>query len=418
MHLEAFGKIDKWLGRPGCFVLTLLRRVTDRVSSRRGEVTKPKRILFLKLTEMGATVLARSAIERATAMAGQDHVYFLTLEENRPILDILQSIPASNVLTIRRDSLWQFAVDGLKRMWQIRRLRVDATVDFEFFMRATPMIAYLSGAPIRVGLHRFNWEGPYRGDLLTHRLQYNPHIHTAQLYDAEVRALEERPGSCPMGQFSVSRDALRPPRFEPSATEQSALKEKLEQLAGGRLGSPIVLLNPNCGDILPMRKWPADHYVGLGKSILSAYPGAVIFCIALEADAKAVDAICAAIDSAKVFSLAGKTTFRELLTLYTVADVFISADCGPAHFASLTDVESVVLFGIETPVLFGPLGNHAHVIAADCACSPCVNPLNQRISPCNDNYCMRSITPEMVLALVADCLERRGFQRPFSGSNV
>ena len=410
MHLEAFGKIDKWLGKPGCLLCTLLRRVTDLLPSRKSENEKPKRLLFLKLTEMGATVLARSALERAAAMVGRDHVYFLTLEENRPILDILQLVPPKNILTIRRDSLVTFAVDGARRLWDICRLKVDVTVDLEFFMRATPMIAYLSGARIRVGLHRFNWEGPYRGDLLTHKLQYNPHLHTAQLYDAEVRAIEETPGTCPLGQFEVSRDALIPPRFEAAPKERAALSETLQQIAGGRRGSPLILLNPNCGDILPMRKWPPGYYVELGKALLGHYPEASIFCIALESDGDAVAAICNGIDPARAFSLAGKTTFRELLTLYTLADVFVSADCGPAHFASLTEVSSVVLFGIETPKLFGPLGDHVHVIAADCVCSPCVNPLNQRISPCNDNHCMRSITPDKVLSVVRECLENRSKQ--------
>ena len=39
------------------------------------------------------------------------------------------------------------------------------------------MLSYASGACRRVGFHRFNQEGLYVGDLLTHRVLYNAHIH-------------------------------------------------------------------------------------------------------------------------------------------------------------------------------------------------------------------------------------------------
>ena len=62
-----------------------------------------------------------------------------------------------------------------------------------------------------------------------------------------------------------------------------------------------------------------------------------------------------AIGAERAVSFAGQTTLRELLTLYTIADVLVTNDSGPAHFASLTPVHTVVLFGPETPRLFGSL---------------------------------------------------------------
>ena len=103
-------------------------------------------------------------------------------------------------------------------------------------------------------------------------------------------------------------------------------------------------------------------------------------------------------------TLAGKTSLRELLVLYTLADVLVTNDSGPAHFASLTNIESVVLFGPETPKLFGAIGPGFHAVYAKLACSPCVNAFNHRFSPCTDNLCMQSITPEEVYGRVKECL--------------
>ena len=68
---------------------------------------------------------------------------------------------------------------------------------------------------------------------------------------------------------------------------------------------------------------------------------------------------------------------RELLTLYTLADVLVTNDSGPAHFASLTPVHTVVLFGPETPLLFGSrsAGHDDHLEAAG------VQSVRQRVQP-------------------------------------
>jgi ADP-heptose:LPS heptosyltransferase len=85
----------------------------------------------------------------------------------------------------------------------------------------------------------------------------------------------------------------------------------------------------------------------------------------------------------------------------------VTNDSGPGHFSSMTGITSVVLFGPETPAVFGPLAPNAHVLRADIACSPCVNPYNHRFSPCNDNVCMQMITVDQVYELVNERLTGR-----------
>ena len=66
----------------------------------------------------------------------------------------------------------------------------------------------------------------------------------------------------------------------------------------------------------------------------------------------------------------------------------------------MTDIDSLVLFGPETPQLWGPLGRRAHVLWAGLACSPCIHPLNYRFSPCQEPLCMSEITVAEVVAAV------------------
>jgi ADP-heptose:LPS heptosyltransferase len=111
--------------------------------------------------------------------------------------------------------------------------------------------------------------------------------------------------------------------------------------------------------------------------------------------------------SERVVCLAGKTTLRELLVLYGLADVLVTNDSGPGHFASMTDIQSIVLFGPETPALFGPIGGRGKTLYANLACSPCVNVFNHRFSPCRNNRCMQAISVDEVFHAVQACLSCR-----------
>jgi ADP-heptose:LPS heptosyltransferase len=95
---------------------------------------------------------------------------------------------------------------------------------------------------------------------------------------------------------------------------------------------------------------------------------------------------------------------RELLVLYTLADVLVTNDSGPGHFASMTNIHSIVLYGPETPKLFGAISGRFHILYARLACSPCVNVFNHRFSPCKNNLCMQSISVDEVFKMVQKCL--------------
>jgi ADP-heptose:LPS heptosyltransferase len=87
---------------------------------------------------------------------------------------------------------------------------------------------------------------------------------------------------------------------------------------------------------------------------------------------------------------------RQLLALYTRSEILVTNDSGPAHFASLTPIRVVTLFGPETPTLFAVRSPNATALWVGIACSPCVNAYNNRQSVCRDNLCMQAITVDDV----------------------
>ena len=167
-----------------------------------------------------------------------------------------------------------------------------------------------------------------------------------------------------------------------------------------------MILNPNASDLLPLRKWPTDRFQALAERVLAAYPNALVVLTGAPSERAAAEALCRGLGSPRVVSVAGETSLPELLTLYSLADVLVTNDSGPGHFASLTPVHAVVLFGPETPRLFGPLASST-VIWKELACSPCVSVFNHRLSPCTNNVCMQSITVDEVFGEVERAIQSR-----------
>ena len=190
MNVARMRLLDRWLGTPVCFLLTLWRKVFGRRTPDRSFV--PRRILFVKLAEQGSTVLAQGALNAAVRRVGRDNVYFLVFGENRPILDLLDVIPRENVVTINAAGLLRAFWGALSAIWKLRRTGIDAVIDLEFFARSSAALSYLSGARWRVGYHAFGGEASYRGDLMTHRLSFNPYLHTSQTFQIMVEALDCR----------------------------------------------------------------------------------------------------------------------------------------------------------------------------------------------------------------------------------
>jgi ADP-heptose:LPS heptosyltransferase len=402
---ETIRALDLFAGTFLCALLTLHRRLFESNADRQGRPAAPsRRILFIKLIEQGATVLAYDAIRKAADRVGRENVYFCVLEENREILDLMNVVPAENVVVIRGGRLSIFLRDVWRAIRLVRRLRIDTTIDMEFLSRASAILAYLLGARRRVGLHRFSEEGPYRGDLMTHRVLYNPLVHTARAYSLLVDALDADPGDAPMAKIPVGPLPEPAPLFVPQPSETERIQSLLDEVAGRRVERPIVLLNPNCSDLLPLRRWPTERFVELARRILADHDGATLVITGAPSEQSDAEAICRTIGSPRAISLAGRTTLREVLVLYDLADVMVTNDSGPGHFASLTSINTVVMFGPAAPSQFGPISGRSQVLWAGLACSPCANVYNHRFSTCTNNVCMQAITVDQVYKCVRACL--------------
>jgi ADP-heptose:LPS heptosyltransferase len=405
--ISTLQRTDRRIGAPLCAILTVFRRIFESTGPRGPR--QVRRILFVKFAEQGSTVLAYPAIRRATEMVGRENVYFVVFEDNRFILDAMEVIPEENVITIATHSPFGLALSALRAVLRARKIGIDAVIDMEFLTRFSAMLTFATGAKSRVGFHTFFGDGPYRGDLMTHRLLYNPHLHTSQMFESMVAALTRDPSVLPTFDFKPSVDEPLA-RFQPSMSEVAEINALLQR-ENPRIGSaPLILLNPNASDLLPLRRWPPRRYVELARRLLARYPNVFIGFTGAPAEAAPNNQLAYEVGSDHVIPLAGKTTLRQVLVLYTRSEILVTNDSGPAHFASMTPIRVVTLFGPETPALFAARSPNTTALWAGIACSPCVNAYNNRQSVCRNNLCMQAITVEDVFEKVTRIYDslRRG----------
>ena len=135
-------------------------------------------------------------------------LYFVIFTQNAGSLDLAGTISRANVFSIRTTSLWHLAQDTLRFLLWTRRNGIDTVVDLELFSRFTALLTGLSGANRRVGFYRFHNEGLYRGKMLTHRVAYNPHIHIAKNFIAQIDALLSATPTVPYSKTLIGDDKL------------------------------------------------------------------------------------------------------------------------------------------------------------------------------------------------------------------
>jgi len=401
--------IDHWVGVPLCAVVSPFIALIDGVKNifNRGPET-PKKLLFIELSEMGSAILVDPAMRNAQARGAE--LFFLIFKSNRASLTLLNTVKPENIFTIDSSSLGGLIKDTLRFLILARKHRIDTVIDLELFSRFTALLTGMCGARRRVGYHIYHGEGLWRGFMLTRKVHYNPHIHITKNFLSLIHAAFAQKIEVPFSKIEIKDSEVR---LEQAIINPDALKkvrERIEKMAkeacidytAGK--DRLILINPNASDLLPQRRWAQQRFSELIQAIHQQYPNDLILITGSPAEFVYVEKVRAVANVKNALNFAGQVSFAELPPLYTLSDVMVTNDSGPGHFSAVTPLRTVVLFGPETPALYGSVGNSI-AITANLACSPCVSAANHRKTPCHDNVCMQAITVSQVLDKVIQQLQ-------------
>jgi ADP-heptose:LPS heptosyltransferase len=401
--------IDHWVGVPLCAIVSPFVVLVDAIKNAfsRGPET-PKKLLFIELSEMGSAILVDPAMRNAKARGAE--LFFLIFKSNRASLTLLNTVKPENIFTIDSSSLGGLIKDTLRFLILARKHHIDTVIDLELFSRFTALLTGMCGARRRVGYHIFHGEGLWRGFMLTRKVHYNPHIHITKNFLSLIHAAFAQKIEVPFSKIEIPDSEVRLEQaiIDPASLEK--VRERIEKLAKEANISytpgkeRLILINPNASDLLPQRRWAQQRFSELIQAIHQQYPNDLILITGSPAELAYVEKVRAVANVKNALNFAGQVSFAELPPLYTLSDVMVTNDSGPGHFSAVTPLRTVVLFGPETPALYGSVGNSI-AITANLACSPCVSAANHRKTPCHDNVCMQAITVPQVLDKVIKQLQ-------------
>ncbi|MBT8529591.1 glycosyltransferase family 9 protein [Polynucleobacter paneuropaeus] len=404
MSVNTMRAIDHWVGVPLCALVSPLVALVDRIKSLfTPTLEAPKKLLFIELSEMGSAILVDPAMRNAQARGAE--LFFLIFKSNRASLSLLNTVKPENIFTIDSSSLGGLIKDTLRFLWIARCHKIDTVIDLELFSRFTALLTGLCGAQRRVGYHIFHGEGLWRGTMLTRKVHYNPHIHITKNFLSLIHAAYAKEIEVPFSKIQILDSEVRLEQAIIDTQVKNALLERIVKLASSA-GIPfahgrqrLILINPNASDLLPQRRWAQARFSELIQSIAKRYPDDLILITGSPAEIAYVETVRSVANVAHALNFAGQVSFSELPALYTLSDVMVTNDSGPGHFSAVTPLRTIVLFGPETPALYGSLGNSIS-ITANLACSPCVSAANHRKTPCHNNVCMQAISVKQVMEKV------------------
>lgn len=271
--------------------------------------------------------------------------------------------------------------------WKLRRERIDLAVLFPNTLRSA-LSAWLGGCSRIVGYARYG-----RGALLTDALEPlrsdDGKLLVSPVVDAYNRLAEEV-GCAPPG---YDLELFTTPADEAVAArvwETTRFDDYPE----------VVCLNPGAA-FGSSKHWPADYFAALARDLV-AHRGAAVLVLCGPSEKALAAEIAAKAALPHVHALGGLAPLSLGLTKACVrrADLLVTTDSGPRHFAHA--------FGRPVVTLFGPthIGwtetHHPHALHLQkkVECGPC----QKRTCPL-DHRCMTLLSPAEVFRAAESLLQ-------------
>lgn len=332
-----------------------------------------RRVLLIKFWGIGSLQLLTPAIAVLRRRHPEARLTLLTLAANAEFvrgLGVVDEVLTLDVRTGRGAAGWiRIHARILALVARLRRERFDRVYDFEFFTRFSALVSLATGAPETSG-----FASPHvrRGGFHRRTVPFNRYWHVARNFRALAGGENGR---------DVEPDELVP--FAPSERDRDALREKL-RAAGLAPGSAYVVINPNAGELSLERRWPAASFAELAAA-LADDDGMPVVLVGAPSEAEYVHAIAARAAAGRhgrVIDVAGLLTVGELCAALAGARTVVTNDSGPMHLAAALGTPTIGLFGPETPVMYGPLGERASALWRPPVCSPCINVHENKVANC------------------------------------
>ena len=341
----------------------------------------PETLLAIRMRQLGDVLTTLGALRAIKSAVPEQRIAYMVDSHYH---ELLQDLDYIDVLLHAPPKIngAEGAFEYERYVQRLRRTRVDRVVDFHSNTRSA-VIAYLSGAPIRVGFDVRVRKALYTS--VEPRAYFENGVRQARTSHESAVALAERclgrelEGSAE-GTISVAKD-----RIELAMKALVACGVGPERLRGGVIG-----INP--GNPYPSKEWGEESFVELSAKLIAAGWEVVVLWGPGEEDrARRI-----ALRTGRGAFVAPALSLVDMAGVVSCLAAVVTIDSGLKHLAVALGVPSVTLFGPTSPYEWHTGGTGDRYLFAGMSCSPC------RLLECPfGSPCMSRLTPDAVAREVA-----------------
>lgn len=330
----------------------------------------PKHILAFVPNWLGDVVMCTPALRAVKRRFPACH---LTAAGRAGCCAVLEGLPWIDTLLPLPERPGFFKTLALRSA--LRAVRPDAALVFPHAFR-TAWLAWLSGAPTRIGVDRGG-----RRLLLTDALsRYRENGQPVPRYSAlEYLELAARLGAPPDGAgLELAADPA----------EVAAVRALLDP------ARPVVGIAPGAA-FGPSKRWLPERFAATADRLHREY-GAQCVLMTGPGEADTRDAVLDAAETPLIDCSGGQPTLARLKATIACTDVLIGNDSGPRHIAIAFQKPVICIMGSTRPAYTESPWERGAVLRVDVDCGPC-----QRPHCSTDHRCMTGVTTERVVEAAA-----------------
>lgn len=326
--IKFFKFLDRLIGKPLLLLLPKIKRYKKR------EPESIRRILLIRPGGIGDAVLLLPAIHLLKENFSEADVHILCEKRNADIFRLSKDI----------DKIYLY--DKNSGLFKCLREKYDIVIDTEQWHRLSAIVAFLTGAPVRIG---FNTND--RSKLFNVKIPYSHDDYEVYSFFHLIEPLLKNPL-----EFDVDKPFID---IDSTSFSSPSLLQKFGD------NKKFVAVFP--GASVPERRWGGERFGEVAKTLNDKGYGIVI--LGSKADSSDAEKIKEYVNDS--IDLTGKTTLKEVAAILKKCSLLITADSGLMHLAYGVDTPTVSLFGSGIQKKWAPLGRKHIVLNKKLNCSPC-----------------------------------------------
>jgi heptosyltransferase-1/heptosyltransferase-2 len=329
-----------------------------------------KNILFIRLRLMGDIIFTMPAVGIFKRRFPGTRIFYVVEEEFSAAARMIPGV--HRVISIPRKmsvaGMWKFRKD-------IKSLGIDTVIDFHSGPKSA-QLTRITGANVRIGYRTANRNWAY--NRLTPRDQGEFYTHS--VYN-QAKLLEH------LGILVEDSTIPGYPKITVKETDVRPFVREAVKKAGEKVKR--VVIHVGAGNVY--REWELQKFASLMRQL--RHKGLKVFLVGSGEEERKKAAYLDNLHHINIEDLTGRLTIPELFYLVAHSSVYVGADSGPLHLASLTDTPLVALYGPNIPQVSGPWRKqNVTVIQKAMDCQPC----DQRKCVHGTIPCMKNITADEV----------------------